>query len=110
MEGWHLPQRTESKILSMPPIVLGAATKFHLNIYSMMRAHTPMNALLRTAIAALFGLMSLLHGPVMTFAKAGAAPQHHTMHASHASSHHHGMPQNDPQPVERDILPVCYAF
>lgn len=75
-----------------------------------MRAHTPTNVLFRTAIAVLFGLMSLLHGPVMTFAKAGAAPSHHAMHASHAEHGHHGVPEKDSQPAGPGAAPVCYAF
>jgi hypothetical protein len=69
-----------------------------------------MNGLLRTAVAAVFGLMSLLHGPVMTFAKPAAAAVHHAMNASHVGHHHTTAPQDDPQPVEPGTMPVCYAF
>ena len=75
----------------------------------MMRKHRPTNSLLRTAIAVVFGCMSLLHGPVMTFAK--AAPAHHDVPAAHSTHHHHGVaPDGDPQPIERGTIPVCYAF
>jgi hypothetical protein len=69
-----------------------------------------MNGLLRTAVAVMFGLMSLLHGPVMTFAKPAAVPAHHAMNASHTGHHHNTAPQDDPQPVEPGTMPVCYAF
>jgi len=76
-----------------------------------MQMRRPMNGLLRTAVAVVFGLMSLLHGPVMTFAKPAAAPAHHAMSASHAGHHHHDTaPQDDPQPAEPGTMPVCYAF
>ena len=42
-----------------------------------MRTHG--RGLLRTAIAVVFGFMSLVHGPVMTFAKGTPAPAHHVM-------------------------------
>lgn len=66
-----------------------------------------MNGLLRTAVAVVFGLMSVLHGPVMTFAKPAAAATHHAMAAGHAGHHHTTAPQNDPQPAAQ---PVCFAF
>jgi hypothetical protein len=72
-----------------------------------MHMRRPMNGLLRTAVAVVFGLMSLLHGPVMTFAKPAAAAAHHAMNAGH---HHNTAPQDDPQPVEPGTMPVCYAF
>ena len=63
--------------------------------------------LIRTAIAVVFGFMSLFHGPVMTFAKARPASLHQ---ASHHSTHHHAPPARDSQPVQPDSAPVCYAF
>lgn len=76
-----------------------------------MRKHRPMNGLLRTAVAVVFGFMSLLHGPVMTFAMAGAAPAHHAMSGNHTGHHHHGAaPQDDGQPAEPGTAPVCNAF
>ena len=42
-----------------------------------MRSHRPMNGVLRTVLAVVFGFMSLVHGPVMTFAKAAPASAHH---------------------------------
>jgi hypothetical protein len=69
-----------------------------------------MNGLLRAAVAVVFGFMSLLHGPVMTFAMAGAAPAHHAM-TSHTDHHHHGTaPQDDAQPPEPGTVLVCNAF
>ena len=56
-----------------------------------------------------FGFMSLLHGPVMTFAK--AAPAHHAVAGGHGDHHHHGTaPQDNPPPIEPGAIPVCYAF
>lgn len=63
--------------------------------------------LLRTAMAVVFGFMSLVHGPVMTFAKASPAPAHH---ANHHAVHHHEAPGHDSQPAQPDATPVCYAF
>src|SRR4051794_5809236 len=74
-----------------------------------MRKHRTINGLLRMALAVVFGFMSLLHGPVMTFAM--AAPAHHDMPRSHSAHHHQGArPQDDPQPIERGTIPVCYAL
>ena len=68
--------------------------------------------MLRTAIAVVFGFMSLVHGPVMTFAK-GAAPAHHAMHAGgphHGINHeHHTAPVDSPSPAE-PASAICYAF
>jgi len=75
-----------------------------------MRKHRPTNGLLRTAVAVVFGFMSLLHGPVMTFAMTGTAPVHHAM-TSHTGHHHHGTALRDEvQPGERAAVPVCNAF
>ncbi len=64
--------------------------------------------LLRAAMAVVFGFMSLMHGPVMTFAKADSAPAHHVSH--HGARHHHAAPAEDSQPTKPDLPPVCYAF
>ena len=64
--------------------------------------------LLRIAVAAVFGFMSLLHGPVMTFAIAAAPPAHHAM--AHAGHHHDTAPQDDAQPADAGVVPVCNAF
>lgn len=63
-------------------------------------------------MAVLFGFMSLVHGPVMTFAKAAPAAEHHTMHAGgHAGHHqHHAVPDEQPTSGEHDTAPLCYAF
>ena len=70
--------------------------------------------MLRTAIAAVFGFMSLVHGPVMTFAKAAPARAHHVMNAGgphHGIDHdHHAAPVDGPSPAEPASAPVCYAF
>jgi len=73
----------------------------------MLRMRTPGRGLLRTAMAVVFGFMSLVHGPVMTFAKAGPAPAHH---ASHHGAHHQAAPADDSQPAKADSPPACYAF
>ena len=62
-------------------------------------------------MAVVFGFMSLLHGPVMTFAMAGAAPTPHAISGSHTGHHHHGAaPQDDAQPPEHGTVPICNAF
>jgi hypothetical protein len=63
--------------------------------------------LLRTAIAVVFGFMSLVHGPVMTFAKGTAGSAHHGVNAG---GPHHAAPVDDPAPAEPASAPVCYAF
>ena len=73
----------------------------------MLRMRTPGRGLLRTAMAVVFGFMSLVHGPVMTFAKAGPAPAHH---ASHHGAHHQAAPADDYNPRRRNSPPACYAF
>jgi hypothetical protein len=56
--------------------------------------------------------MSLVHGPVMTFAKGATA--HHVMKAGgphHGINHdHHTAPVDGPSPAEPASAPVCYAF
>ncbi len=76
-----------------------------------MQARGPAR-LLRTAMAVVFGFMSLAHGPVMTFAKASPAPEHHAAApASHGGHHqHHAVPDDQTAPGEHDAAPVCYAF
>ena len=75
-----------------------------------MRTHG--RGLLRTAVAVVFGFMSLVHGPVMTFAK--GAPAHHVMNAGgphHGVDHdRHSAPVDSPSQAEPASAPVCYAF
>jgi len=59
-------------------------------------------------MAVVFGFMSLVHGPVMTFAKAGPPPAHHASH--HGAHHHHAAPAEELQPAKPDSPPLCYAF
>jgi hypothetical protein len=70
--------------------------------------------LLRIALATVFGFMSLVHGPVMTFAKASPAAAHRDMNARghHHGLHHrdHAMPAESPSPAKPESTPVCYAF
>jgi hypothetical protein len=73
-----------------------------------MRMRRPTNGLLRTAMAVVFGFMSLVHGPVMTFAKASPAPAQHASH--HGAHHHHNAPSEGSLPANPDSAPVCYAF
>src|SRR5438045_621230 len=69
--------------------------------------------LLRTAIAVVFGFMSLAHGPVMTFAKAAPAPVTQAMstgrphHGAHSDHRHHTVPAANQAPAS---APICYAF
>ena len=74
----------------------------------MARMSTRAKGLLRTAIAVVFGFMSLVHGPVMTFAKASAAPAYPVSH--HGAHHHHAAPMQDMQTAKPDSAPVCSAF
>lgn len=61
-------------------------------------------------MAVLFGFMSLVHGPVITFAKAGPA-HHHVAAATHAAHHqHHAVPDEQPPAGEHDAVPGCYGF
>lgn len=73
----------------------------------MSPMRTSGRGLLRTAMAAVFGFMSLLHGPVMTFAKAGPAP---VPHVSHHVGHHHEAPTQNSQRAKPDPAPICNAF
>ena len=69
--------------------------------------------MLRTAIAVVFGFMSLVHGPVMTFAKGARAPAHHAMNAGgphHGMDHDHHRTAPVDRPAEPASAPVCYAF
>jgi hypothetical protein len=73
----------------------------------MVPMRAPGRGLLRTAMAVVFGFMSLLHGPVMTFAKASPA----LAHASHhGADHHHAAAAEDPSPAKPASAPICYAF
>jgi len=64
-------------------------------------------SLLHTAVAVVFGFMSLLHGPVMTFARASPAPDHHM---SRHAAHHHVVRARDLQPAKPGSNPICNAF
>ena len=64
--------------------------------------------MLRTAMAVLFGFMSLAHGPVMTFVKASPAT-HHAMAEGHAGHHQHHT-ASDQSPAGENNAPLCYAF
>jgi len=68
----------------------------------------------RIAIAVAFGFMSLGHGPIMTFAHAGAAGAHD--HAIHAPAEHTGDHQttdaddcHEAVPAVHDVM-FCNAF
>jgi|SRR5688572_19150888 hypothetical protein len=92
--------RLESKFFSM------CLPKMELVAY-IPAMRTRGRGLLRTAIAVVFGFMSLVHGPVMTFAKASPAP---AQHVNPHGAHHHPTPAQDSLPVQPDSAPVCYAF
>ena len=74
----------------------------------IVNMRTPGRGLLRAAMAVVFGFMSLVHGPVMTFAKASPAPAHHA--SPHGAHHHHAAAAEESQPAKPDSPPVCYAF
>jgi hypothetical protein len=81
-----------------------------------MRSGPSANVLVRTALAVLFGFMSLFHGTVMAFAKADSVAHHcmsihHVMTAEgHAAGHH--QPAGHEQqsiPAMPDAAPSCYG-
>jgi hypothetical protein len=55
--------------------------------------------------------MSLLHGPVVGFAKTDVSLGHHTVGASGHVGHHHHQPAQDEHsaPSMPDAMPVCYG-
>jgi hypothetical protein len=83
---------------------------------------------LRIAVAMAFGFMSLGHGPVMTFAHAGAhpgahagapeihkhvhtdAPQHHGAMHGHHHDGHQTLPEQPGDPMDSGDHAVCNAF
>jgi hypothetical protein len=81
-------------------------------------------SLLRIAFAAIFGFVSLAHGPVMAFAETGAAPaNHHQIPAGHhrmmmAGHEHHAADrpqhaadqQDDQLPSIAPKPAICYSF
>ena len=78
--------------------------------------------LFRLALAVLFGVMSLSHGPVMAFAKAGHGPVegihgHHAasagLHAGRPDAAQHGHEHADrdqPVPIAADGPAACFSF
>jgi hypothetical protein len=60
--------------------------------------------LVRIAMAALFGLMSLGHGPVMSFARADGRPHagHHGMHHAAVTAAQHAPRRGQPSDSETD--------
>jgi hypothetical protein len=88
--------------------LLGRNTKFH-HLYCM-RTRRLTSGLLRTALAVVFGFVSLLHGPVMTFAHVAApAPVHHATDAGRHVHHQHGT-AGDAVPVKDATMAGCNAF
>ena len=79
-----------------------------------MRTHG--RGVFRTVLAIVFGFMSLVYGPVMTFAKAAPAPAHHIVdvgvpaHGANFHHDHHAAPSDNSMPAEPASAPVCYAF
>ena len=80
----------------------------------MVRMHPgrPANIPFRVALAVVFGFMSLLHGPVMTFAKANPDIAHLAESAGgHAAGHHHPAAHGEQSaPSMPDAVPVCYSL
>ena len=77
----------------------------------MVPMRTPGRGLLRTAMAVVFGFMSLVHGPVMTFAKASSGARSSRERPHHGSLiDHHAAPARIDSPQSRITAPVCYAF
>jgi hypothetical protein len=84
-----------------------------------MRSGGSANALVRMALAIVFGFMSLFHGTVMAYAKANPAAAHHAIIAashvgkagSHAAGHHHHQAGHQQQsvPAMPDAAPSCYG-
>ena len=77
-----------------------------------MRQANPTGALLRTAVAVMFGFMSLWHGPIMSFAKANPDAAHQVTSADGHATHHHHSTAHDQQsaPSTPNAVPVCYAL
>ena len=78
----------------------------------LMHRARPANILFRAALAVVFGFMSLLHGPVMTFVKANPDVAHLTESAGgHAAGHHHPAAHGEQSaPSMPDAVPVCYSL
>lgn len=81
-----------------------------------MRAHRLSPRFIRTIVAAIFGFMSLGHGPVMAFANSGHAgpPQHHAAHAHHSQvnipADEDTAHQRAEVTDERATHSACYSF
>ena len=77
-----------------------------------MHLGQPANALVRTAVAVVFGFMSLWHGPIMSFAKANPDAAHHVVNAGDdiAKHHHPAAHEQQSAPSVPDVVPVCYAL
>jgi len=69
--------------------------------------------LLRVVIAAVFGVMSLTHAPIMAFAKADSALHHHLSSAAAPAIHHqhrHPVPKSPVNPVSSDGQVLCFGL
>jgi len=69
--------------------------------------------LLRVFIAAVFGVISLTHAPVMAFAKADSALHHHPSSAAAPAIHHQHRqagPQAPANPVTSDSKVLCFGL
>ncbi len=83
-----------------------------------MRRGPLANAVIRTALAVLFGFMSLVHGPVMAFAQDNVAPAHHATqtdaaaaagHRQHAGHHQSSGHDQHAGHAVPDAAPSCYG-
>src|SRR5687767_5412591 len=74
-----------------------------------MRPNRPAVALCRIVLAALFGFMSLGHGPLMTFSHAHGAPLPHSQVAQHHEHGHHEPTSSRAEASLPEQAPACYA-
>jgi hypothetical protein len=73
------------------------------------------NVVVRTALAAIFGFMSLLHAPIMASANMASAGAHHVaqadLHADEYLHHsHHRYHGAKSTPAVPDAVPSCYGI
>ena len=75
-----------------------------------MRSKRPAMTLLRILLAAVFGVMSLGHGPVMAFSHASSNAPHHHQVIDHSGHDHHARDQaSSESPTDVSSVPVCYS-
>jgi hypothetical protein len=89
-------------------------------LYALARPQSaPQNTSMRTrssaiavriAMAAIFGFMSLFHGPIMASANADPAAMHHVAQNHAHAAHHHAHQHQPSSPAAPDAMPACYGI